>query len=197
LEHVLADFDRTQHLTVSALLALPFGQGKHYGANWGKALNLLAGDWQYNIIYDYMNGTPTPMPNAIALRNPALPDGQQTFAKWYDTCTLLTNGTRSGCSSPNDPVTWMQLAPNQLRTSSSYFPNIRNDWKPNINMSIFKEFSIKERVRIEFRGESFNVTNSPIYAGPNATVTNALFGSVTISQQNFPRNMQFALRIRF
>ena len=45
--------------------------------------------------------------------------------------------------------------------------------------------------------ESFNVTNSPIYAAPNATVTSPLFGSITISQQNFPRNMQFALRVRF
>ena len=87
--------------------------------------------------------------------------------------------------------------PHQFRTSSSYFPNIRNDWKPNINMSVFKEFLIRERARVEFRAESFNVTNSPIYAAPNATVTNALFGSVTISQQNFPRNMQFALRVRF
>jgi len=44
-----------------------------FGANWGKALNLVAGNWQYNVIYDYMNGTPTPMPNAIPLRDPTLP----------------------------------------------------------------------------------------------------------------------------
>jgi hypothetical protein len=197
LEHVLADFDRTHHLTVAALLALPFGRGRRFGAHWSKPLNLVAGRWQFNIIYDYMNGTPTPMPNAIAVRNPELPSGQQTYQQWYDTCSLLTNGNRSGCSSSSQPITWMQLAPNQFRTSSSYFPNIRNDWKPNINVSVFKEFSIRERVKIEFRGESFNVTNSPIYAAPNATVTSALFGSVTISQQNFPRNMQFALRVRF
>ena len=58
-----------------------------------------------------MNGTPTPMPNAIALRNPELPSGRQTYRKWYDTRTLLTNGNRSGCSGSSDPITWMQLAP--------------------------------------------------------------------------------------
>jgi hypothetical protein len=197
LEHVLADFDRTHHLTVSALMAAPFGRGKRLGTHWNKALDIIAGNWQYNLIFDYMNGTPTPMPNAIALRNPELPDGKQTYNQWFDTCTLLTNGTRSGCSSPDAPVTWLQLAPNQFRTSSSYFPNIRNDWKPAINMSLFKEIPVKERVIVEIRSESFNVTNSPIYQGPTTTLTSPLFGSVAIMQQNFPRNMQFALRVRF
>ena len=73
------------------------------------------------------------------------PSGQQTYNKWFDTCTLLTNGTRSGCSGPDAPITWMQLAPNQFRTASTYFPNIRNDWKPQVNMSVFKEIPIKER----------------------------------------------------
>jgi hypothetical protein len=52
LEHVLADFDRSQHLTLSALLALPFGNGKRIGGHWNRTLDLLAGNWQYNIIYD-------------------------------------------------------------------------------------------------------------------------------------------------
>jgi hypothetical protein len=135
------------------------------------------------------------MPNAIALRDPTLED--QTYNRWFDTCSQLSSGARSGCSSPSAPVTWLQLAPNQFRTSSSYFPNIRNDWKPNINMSLFKQFHIRERVMVEFRGEVFNTTNSPIYTAPTTNVTSALFGVVAISQQNFPRNMQFALRLKF
>src|SRR5205807_198652 len=98
------------------------------------------GNWQFNVIYDYMTGTPTPMPNAIPLRDPSLPD--QAFSRWFDTCTLLSNGTRSGCASSSAPLAWAQLAPNQFRTSSSYFPNIRNDWKANINMSLFKQFPV-------------------------------------------------------
>jgi hypothetical protein len=195
LEHVLADFDRSQHLTISALFALPFGRGRRFGSHWGRALDNIAGGWQYNVIYDYMTGTPTPMPNAIALRDPSI--SNQSYSQWFDTCTLLSNGTRSGCSSPSAPVTWLQLAPNQFRTSSSYFPNIRNDWKPDINMSVFRQFQIREGMTVEFRGEVFNATNSPIYAGPTTSVTSPLFGVVAISQQNFPRNMQFALRLKF
>jgi hypothetical protein len=64
-------------------------------------------------------------------------------------------------------------------------------------MSLFKSFPVNERLKVEFRGEAFNVTNTPIYAPPNTTVTSPLFGVVAISQQNFPRNMQFALRFLF
>jgi hypothetical protein len=62
---------------------------------------------------------------------------------------------------------------------------------------VFKQFKVRERVTVEFRAEVFNATNSPIYAGPTTSVTSPLFGVVAISQQNFPRNMQFALRLKF
>jgi hypothetical protein len=194
-EHVLASYDRSQHLTVSSLVQVPAGRGKHFGAHWSKTLDTIAGNWQLNIIYEYMTGTPTAMPNAIPVRNPIVQN--QSFTRWFDTCTLLTTGARSGCATASDPITWMQLVPNQLRSYSTYLPNIRNDWKPNINLSVFKEFPIKEKVRVEFRGEAFNATNTPIYQGPTTSITSPLFGAVTLSQQNFARNMQFALRVRF
>jgi len=64
-------------------------------------------------------------------------------------------------------------------------------------MSLFKQFPIRERVTVDLRGEVFNTTNSPIYARPTTSVTSALFGVVAISQQIFPRDMQFALRVKF
>ena len=64
-------------------------------------------------------------------------------------------------------------------------------------MSIFKVFPIKERVTFELRGEAFNAFNTPMYQGPNVSLTSAAFGVVVLDQQNFPRNMQFAWRIRF
>jgi hypothetical protein len=195
LEHVLVPFDRSQHLSISSLMQLPFGKGKHFGSNWGTPLDMLAGGWQLNVIYEYMTGTPTPMPNATPVRNPAIPN--QSYDEWFDTCTLLNNGSRSGCSSPTAPITWVQLKPNQLPMASTSLPHIRNPWAANVNVSLFKQFDIKERAKLELRGEAFNATNTPIYQGPNTSITSPLFGVVTRSQQNFPRNMQLALRLQF
>ncbi|MEK7404827.1 MAG: hypothetical protein AAB225_06935 [Acidobacteriota bacterium] len=197
LELVIAPFDRTHHLSVAALFELPFGRGRSIGGNWSRAFDLLAGNWQYNFILDHMNGTPTAMPDAIPARDPRMPDGQKRFDRWFNTCTLLANGTRSRCASPDEPLAWLQLRPNQLRTYSSSFPNLRNHWKPQINMSLFKNVQINERFAFELRGEAFNAFNTPIYTGPNTSLTSANFGVVVLDQQNFPRNMQFAWRLRF
>jgi hypothetical protein len=48
----------------------------------------------------------------------------------------------------------------------------------------------------EFRAESFNLTNTPIFAIPNTTLGNPNFGAVT-STRNTPRELQFALKFAF
>ena len=85
----------------------------------------------------------------------------------------------------------------QLRTYDDRFPNIRNQWATQVNMSMFKNFRIKERVNFQFRAEAFNAFNTPIYQGPDTGLTSNNFGRVTIAQQNFPRSMQFAFRLSF
>ena len=37
----------------------------------------------------------------------------------------------------------------------------------NIDFSIFKNFQVKERLRVQFRTELYNVTNTPQFARPN------------------------------
>jgi hypothetical protein len=197
-EHVISPEDRSHRLTINSLIELPFGRGRLFGHNWNRFENGVFGNWQYNLIFETMTGIPVTMPTgANAIRNPALPSGQQTYSHWFDTCTLLTNGQRSGCSSTSEPITWVQLLPNQFTSNSLYMPNVRVPWAPQVSMSVFKTFPIRERLKLEFRAESFNTFNTPIYAPPDTSVTSPTFGLVTISQENFPRNMQFALRLMF
>ncbi len=158
----------------------------------------MAGGWQYNTSLEYMTGTPTGRPDAFNVRDPQLPSGQQTYNRWFNTCTLLANGQRSNCASADEPITWMQMTNSyQLRSYDDTFPNIRNHWATQVNMSMFKNFMITERVTFQFRAEAFNAFNTPIYQGPDTGLTSNSFGRVTIAQQNFPRSMQFAFRLSF
>jgi hypothetical protein len=194
----LADYDRTHHVALTLQYDLPFGRGKHWLGNASPVVQKIVGGWQYNTSLEYMTGTPTSRPDAYNLRNPELPEGQQTYARWFNTCTLLANGQRSNCASADEPVTWMQMTNGyQLRSYDDRFPNIRNQWATQVNMSMFKNFKIREKVNFQFRAEAFNAFNTPIYQGPDTGVTSNSFGRVTISQQNFPRSMQFAFRLSF
>lgn len=59
--------------------------------------------------------------------------------------------------------------------------------------SVFKNFSIKERMKIRFTADFFNVLNHPTDNNPNSTT-----GLVDLSQQaNQPRLIQFSLHLLF
>jgi hypothetical protein len=53
-----------------------------------------------------------------------------------------------------------------------------------------------EKVKIQFRAESFNLTNTPLFAAPTLTATTSSFGTIG-SQTNNPRYIQFGLRVTF
>ena len=72
---------------------------------------------------------------------------------------------------------------------------IRGPGLQNADLMISKTFAFTERVRMEFRGEVFNVTNTPPLNNPNGLFGSAAFGS--ISSAGNPRNFELALKLRF
>ncbi len=74
-----------------------------------------------------------------------------------------------------------------------------NDW----DISLFKDFSIHERLRLQLRSEFYNAFNHTQYSAVNASAqfnpagaqTNAQFGQYTAAQN--PRIIQLAVRLQF
>jgi hypothetical protein len=73
---------------------------------------------------------------------------------------------------------------------------LRTDSTKNLDLSIFRRFPVTENAGFEFRAESFNLTNTPIFDQPNSTLGNPNFGVVTRTR-NTPRELQFALKFEF
>ena len=63
-------------------------------------------------------------------------------------------------------------------------------------VALAKTFPIYERMKGQFRAETYNAMNHPSFANPNLTPTNSSFG-VSGQTNSEPRNWQFALRITF
>ncbi|MDQ2900396.1 MAG: hypothetical protein M3Y07_11440, partial [Acidobacteriota bacterium] len=76
------------------------------------------------------------------------------------------------------------------------YTGVRAAWTRNLDFSLFKNFKFMERFNLEFRAEAFNLTNTPVFSAPGATINGANFGVVT-GQSNLPRNMQLALKLLF
>lgn len=77
----------------------------------------------------------------------------------------------------------------------------------NLDASIFRDFPITERWKLQFRAESFNVSNTPAFNPPGAAVSSAtrVAGVITnlggyteiTSAQNTERQFRFALKLMF
>jgi hypothetical protein len=71
----------------------------------------------------------------------------------------------------------------------------------NLDFSVFRVFRLRENMRLQFRAESFNLTNTPAFflpsaASPALTIGNANFGKLTASSAT-GRQLQFGLKLVF
>ena len=75
--------------------------------------------------------------------------------------------------------------------SSRTTPDFRTHGTANFDLSLFKNFPIRESIRAQFRFEAFNAFNRVQFAAPNTTAGATAFGQIT-AQQNTPRQLQVA-----
>ena len=73
---------------------------------------------------------------------------------------------------------------------------LRRDYAGDVAFSIFKQFAVTEKSKLQFRAEAFNLTNSAYFSAPNSNVDVAAGGRIT-STSNTPRQLQFALKYSF
>jgi hypothetical protein len=74
---------------------------------------------------------------------------------------------------------------------------LRSDRFKNLDLSLFKEFPITESKRLEFRFETFNLTNTPVWSVPDVNISDGnKFGTIS-STANTARQLQFGLKLYF
>jgi hypothetical protein len=71
----------------------------------------------------------------------------------------------------------------------------------NYDFSLFRNFAIGERFKLEYRAEFYNLTNTPHFANPSgngSNVSSGSFGTITSTLNGYTnRQLQMALRLRF
>lgn len=177
----LSPLDKPHIFALSGLWDLPFGWGRHWGRNVGPLRAAFINSWAVDWIVTYNSGYPVSMPDADFTCSDHRPAGGQTALHWFN----------------NDPKCWKARAPYTLRTAPDVFSGIRNPSAPQLHLSVEKTIWLNDRWSLVLRGESFNVTNTPILPGPNTNYRDPRFGQLPIQQNNFPRYIQVAAKIVF
>jgi hypothetical protein len=89
---------------------------------------------------------------------------------------------------------FQQPAPFTFGNVSRTMPDLRQDSLSNWDFALFKNFGFGERWKLQLRGETFNLFNTPQFAAPNTSLGSSNFGKVT-SQANQPRLIQVAAKV--
>jgi hypothetical protein len=158
---------------------------------WGNRLTRAAlRDWNFGGLLRYSSGQPILAPyannnlNALLLRN--LPSGATaTFANRVQGEPLFTKELNCHCIDPNkdfvlNPKAWSDPAAGQWGTAAAYYNDYRLPRRYDEQLSVGREFRIREAMSLQVRAEFFNVFNRTYLNNP--TSTNAQQGQTRNSQ---------------
>jgi hypothetical protein len=162
------------------------------------------GGWQMNTITVWQSGKPFSILNggsgsdgpygnrAVPINNPgsdrpnqikdARISGPKSLSHFFDTTAFVPQPLGTVGTTQRNSLTG---------------PHFRH-----VDLSLFKDFAVTERAKIQFRAETFNISNTPSYQitqnSGNVQLGNSAFGTVTAVDSNYtPRLIQFALKLNF
>jgi len=183
----LASYDVPHRFVMSVLYELPFGNGRRFGLP--KVLDAVLGGWQINGIVTVQSGTPLTLSasNTAGLFNPV------TRANWNGEDPRLDTPREERLQRWFNTGVFSQPAPFTFGNAGATFALLRSDNVRNLDLSLFKHFVVRGRVRVQARIEAFNALNRVQFGSPNLSVTSSSFGVVS-SQANTPRQLQFGVK---
>lgn len=184
-------FDLTHIFTASVVYELPFGKGKPLAFR-NNTLNYMIGGWQTNAILSLHSGTPY----TIGVSGDIANTGNSNNAGFYERLNVIGNPNLSNPTTGEWFNTKAFAVPANFTYGDMGRNALRTDWAKNLDISLFRDFPIRERFKLQFRAEAFNVTNTPVWGTPVSNYSSATFGQV-LSTANNPRQLQLAMKLRF
>ena len=176
---------------VSYVYELPFGPGKRFLPGGGVAGKIVGG-WQINGITTFRSGEPLQISGG---NTSALNAGTQR-PNWNGQNPTLSGSVTSRL---NQYFTTSDFTFNPLYTFGNaprIMPDLYGPGTDDWGISVFKNTQIRERFNLQFRAEAFNAFNRVQFGNPATNITLSTFGVIS-TQANLPRDIQFALKLKF
>ncbi len=187
----LSTQDVPNRFTTTLTYELPFGKGKPFLKTNG-VLDWIAGGWSANAIGAAQSGLPLSVTQA---NNNSVIGATYQRPNATSVSPETSGSTVDRLNGYLNPAAFSQAAPFTFGNASRFL-NVRGPSSFSLDLSVFKTFKFRERVRAQFRAEALNATNTPYFANPNTTFGSSQFGLIT-SQINNPRLLQLGTRITF
>jgi hypothetical protein len=194
-ERSVSTQDVSSRLVFSSNYNLPFGKGRPLLSNMNSVGQFLLGGWQANGILTLQTGTPVIVTQNVNNTNLGSagqrPDNNGTSAK-------ITGGTTNDrLAKWFDTSVFSFARPFRFGSTPRVLPDVRNPGIRTLDFSLFKDFMLTERLKLQYRAEAFNLTNTPNFAAPGAQLGNAAAFGIISGLAVSPRQVQMVLRLEF
>ena len=171
-------FDRRHILVGTYTYNLPFAR------HWNRVGQWVAAGWQFSGMNRYQTG-----PYYTVSGNTSIGTRR---ADYVGGDVLLSEGQRSISNYLNKAAF---ASASNTRLGNSGVGNVSGPGLLLWDVSLRKEFSATERLKIRFQGDLFNLLNHANFRGLNTNLSNLAFGTITSAGP--ARNVQFGLKASF
>jgi Carboxypeptidase regulatory-like domain/TonB dependent receptor len=191
-ERSLSTFDIPRVLQFSYTYDLPFGRGRAFLGNMPRVLEAVVGGWKTNGLWRLADGRPLTMFVADGIALPTY-GGQRPNI-------VGTPKRNHGHDWINnyfvDPTVFQRPDNYTLGDAARAIGSVRTPWAFNTDLSLSKQFSLREEMNLEFRIEARNAFNHPVFGTPDTSVDDGDFGTISYTS-NQPREVQLAVKFNF
>jgi hypothetical protein len=191
-EYGFSNVDSPFRWSSSISYELPVGKGKALLGNGGPAGYILGG-WVVNAVSILQTGFPLQITQSTNYNSGFGYGSQRPNATGV---SPITSGSLEQRLSDYINPAAFSTAPEFTFGDIGRTIDMRGPGQVNWDMSVFKNFTIREKLKAQFRTEALNAMNTPLFYGPNTSFGSSTFGKIT-TQANFSRQLQLAIRLSF
>ncbi|MBI2687133.1 MAG: carboxypeptidase regulatory-like domain-containing protein [Acidobacteria bacterium] len=197
LNYARSDFDRTHAFKSTFSYDLPFGRGQRFGSSASRTINYAIGGWRVAGIFTLTSGRPF-----------SVYSGYNTSSNVVNSLADCTGCTRKDGAALTDPGTGLVFYFDQAQRNKFSFPaagsignTSRNFFESsrfvNFDTSVAKNVIFAEKYNLEIRADVTNLTNTPTFGFPTATLSSATFGRIRDTVLSTSRKIQLGARFSF
>ncbi|MBZ5565273.1 MAG: TonB-dependent receptor [Acidobacteriia bacterium] len=192
-----------QHIVKGYILyTLPFGNQRQFLSGRGRVVNAIVGNWTLGTTLYYSTGTPLSVYSYEWYPGPAwgafgIPSTIYSNVAAGADLSRHFNGARFGDPSNYyfNPAGFSDPGYGNFGNSGPYVAGLNGFGTASENLSLYKDFKIKERMKLQIRAEFFNVFNRHTFNNPNTSLGSNLGQVLTASGS--PRVGQLGARFEW
>lgn len=193
-ERALSSIHTPQRVVVSGVWEVPVGPGKRWLSGGHVFSRKLVEGWQINWIGTMQTGRTLAITSNV---NTTQSQGGGQRPNSTGVSARLEGEVQARLNRFFDTSQFVNPPAYQFGNLARTLPDVLGPGLRNWDVSIIKETRISESVKIQLRGEAFNIWNTPAFGDPGLTFGTASFGRINsvANRANPARQIQLAARM--